>query len=147
MPRVLYNQAMLEITAFELAKYLVKTGHTDKASAILNDLIARDPRSVSPRCVRTFAHIAYDCRNWNDAAVLWRIAAGADPNNIEAWIKLATACLRRSKADAEVCASKGRLCERRSRATGGGSTSCSLASICKSASTFSAMLCRRRTTC
>ena len=114
MPHVLYNQAMLEITAFELAKYLVKTGHTDKASAILNDLIARDLRSVSPRCVRTFAQIAYDCRNWNDAAVLWRIAAGADPNNIEAWIKLAHCLLELDQiADAEVCASKGKLlCER-----------------------------------
>ena len=109
------DQAMLEITAFELANYLVKTGHTEKASSILKDLIVRDPRSVSPRCVRALAQIAYECRSWGDAVVLWRIAAGAEPNNIEAWIKLAHCLLETDqRADAEVCAAKGRsLCEQR----------------------------------
>lgn len=83
------DQAMLEITTYELANFLVKHGHVEKAYGLLKDLIVKAPRAATARCVRTLAQIAYECKSWPDAETLWRVVAGAEPANAEAWIKLA----------------------------------------------------------
>lgn len=83
------DPAMLEITAVEIANYLAKTGHVIEGATILRDLIVNHPRAVSVKGVTALARIAYDGKNWADAATLWRLATKADSNNLEALLKLA----------------------------------------------------------
>jgi len=103
------DQALLEITAYELASYLVKNGHVEKASGLLKDLIVKDPKAVTARCVRALAQIAYECKSWPDAEALWRVASGAEPSNAEAWVKLAHSLVELGRqTEAEGCAAKAR---------------------------------------
>ncbi|MBI2949589.1 MAG: glycosyltransferase [Verrucomicrobia bacterium] len=103
------EQALLEITAYELASYLLKNGHVEKASGLLKDLIVKDPKAVTARCVRALAQIAYECKSWPDAEALWRVASGAEPSNAEAWVKLAHSLVELGRqAEAEGCAAKAK---------------------------------------
>lgn len=103
------NQALLEITTYEVANYLVKHGYAEQGSGLLNDLIVNDPKAVTARCVRTLAQIAYECKSWPDAEALWRVAANAEPSNAEAWIKLAHSLVEQGRpAEAEASAGKAK---------------------------------------
>jgi tetratricopeptide (TPR) repeat protein len=107
LQRVMSEQPLLEITAYELANYLIKNGHADKASGLLKDLIVKDPKAVTARCVRTLAQIAYECKSWPDAEALWRVASGAEPSNAEAWVKLAHSLIELGRqTEAESCVAK-----------------------------------------
>ena len=103
------HEPMLEITAYELAGYLAKNGQVEKASDLLRDLIVKNPKAATVRCVSALAQIAYEFKNWPDAESFWRVAANAEPSHSEAWIKLAHCLVELGrKADAEPCVSRAR---------------------------------------
>jgi hypothetical protein len=80
---------LMELTAVELARFLDKQGHANKAVSILTDLLSRDARSASPKSLSALARLAYANKQWREAGVLWRMLADSPACDCEALAKCA----------------------------------------------------------